>query len=40
MNNISSILFKSLKILLMIIAIGVVVGVLGFGLIAYNAPSS
>ncbi|MEL1224429.1 MAG: hypothetical protein VW522_09290 [Candidatus Neomarinimicrobiota bacterium] len=40
MNNISSILFKTLKILLMIIAIGVVVGVLGFGLIAYNASSS
>lgn len=40
MNNISSILFKALKILLMIIAIGVVVGALGFGLIAYNASSS
>jgi uncharacterized membrane protein SpoIIM required for sporulation len=40
MNNISSIFFKALKILLMIIAIGVVVGVLGFGLIAYNASSS
>jgi hypothetical protein len=40
MSNISYILFKSLKILLMIIAIGVVVGVLGFGLIAYNASSS
>ena len=35
MNQLIDIVLKSLKIILMILAIGVVVGLIGFGYIAY-----
>ena len=37
MNKIIYIIKKSLKILFMIVAIGIVVGALGFGYIAYTS---
>jgi hypothetical protein len=37
MNQLIDIAIKSLKIILMILTIGVVVGLIGFGYIAYSA---
>ncbi len=37
MNQLIDIVIKSLKIILMIITIGVVVGLIGFGYIAYTS---
>ena len=37
MNQLIDIILKSLKIILMILSIGVVVGLIGFGYIAYSS---